>query len=137
MLRGFAVSLTERVVPEVHRRVPRASRSALTSDEAARVGGACGPSGTSCGGLSRRPYCSLGGLRRAQKSSTDRDGTFNDDPVSFLRAPPLDSTLHGSRLLVREPSGAQDLNARQDLGRGYAGILGEPSADLFVQLIQH
>jgi hypothetical protein len=41
------VSPAERVVPEVHRRVPRAARSALTSDEAARVGGACGPSGAS------------------------------------------------------------------------------------------
>ena len=45
MLPGFAVSPAERIVPEVHRRAPRASRSALTSDGAARVGGACGPSG--------------------------------------------------------------------------------------------
>jgi hypothetical protein len=37
-LPGFAVSAAERVVPEVHRRAPRASRSALTSDGATRVG---------------------------------------------------------------------------------------------------
>jgi hypothetical protein len=42
MLPKLAVSLAERVVPEVHGRAPRASRSALTSDGAARVGGAYG-----------------------------------------------------------------------------------------------
>ena len=35
----------DRLVPVANRRVPRASRSALTSDGAARVGGACCPPG--------------------------------------------------------------------------------------------
>src|SRR5262249_56853463 len=37
----------DRLVPVANRRVPRASRSALTSDGAARVGGACFPTGAS------------------------------------------------------------------------------------------
>jgi hypothetical protein len=61
MLPGFAMSLAERVVPEAHRGAPRASRSALTSDGAARVGGACGPSGASRGGI--KP---LAGLQRSR-----------------------------------------------------------------------
>jgi hypothetical protein len=136
MLPGFAVSLTERVLPEVHRRAPRALQCPHER-RSARVGGACGPSGASRGGLSRRPYYSFCDLRRARKSSTDRSGTLNNDPASFLRALLLDSALHGPRLLVREPVGVQGLNARQDLGRGYAGIRGEPSAYLIVQVIQH
>jgi hypothetical protein len=39
-----------RVIPVVHRRDPRATRSALTSDGAARVGGACAPTGVTRGG---------------------------------------------------------------------------------------
>jgi len=39
-----------RVIPVVHRRDPRATRSALTSDEAARVGGSCAPTGVTRGG---------------------------------------------------------------------------------------
>jgi hypothetical protein len=77
------MSLAERVVPEVHGRAPRASRSAITSDGAARVGGACGPSGASRGGLSRRPYCSACDFRRAWKASTDDNGAFDDDPARF------------------------------------------------------
>jgi hypothetical protein len=50
------VSPAEQVAPEVHRRAPRASRSALTSDGATRVGGACGPSGRAAVALSHRPY---------------------------------------------------------------------------------
>src|SRR6202011_4466332 len=44
----------DRLVPVANRRVPRASRSALTSDGAARVGGACLPSGASRGGTQAR-----------------------------------------------------------------------------------
>ena len=33
----------------MHRRAPRAPRRAFTSDEAARAGGACAPTGSSCG----------------------------------------------------------------------------------------
>jgi hypothetical protein len=40
----------ERLVPVANRRDPRASRRALTSDGAARVGGACLPTGASRGG---------------------------------------------------------------------------------------
>ena len=43
-----------RLVPVANRRVPRASRSALTSDGAARVGGACLPTGASRGGTQAR-----------------------------------------------------------------------------------
>src|SRR5205823_5935395 len=43
-----------RLVPVANRRVPRASRSALTSDGAARVGGACLPTGASRGGTRAR-----------------------------------------------------------------------------------
>ena len=43
-----------RLVPVANRRVPRASRSALTSDGAARVGGACLPTGASRGGTQPR-----------------------------------------------------------------------------------
>src|ERR1700752_4063831 len=43
-----------RLVPVANRRVPRASRSALTSDGAARVGGACLPTGASRGGIQSR-----------------------------------------------------------------------------------
>jgi hypothetical protein len=39
-----------RFIPVVHRRDPRATRSALTSDEAARVGGSCAPTGVTRGG---------------------------------------------------------------------------------------
>src|SRR5438067_11423725 len=38
-----------RLVPVANRRAPRASRSALTSDGAARVGGACLPTGAKPG----------------------------------------------------------------------------------------
>ena len=44
----------DRLVPVANRRVPRASRSALTSDGAARVGGACLPTGASRGGTQAR-----------------------------------------------------------------------------------
>ena len=44
----------DRLVPVANRRVPRASRSALTSDGAARVGGACLPTGASRGGTHAR-----------------------------------------------------------------------------------
>src|SRR6202045_3284494 len=44
-----------RLVPVANRRVPRASRSALTSDGAARGGGACLPTGASRGGT--HPLC--------------------------------------------------------------------------------
>ena len=43
-----------RLVPVANRRDPRASRSGLTSDEAARVGGACLPTGASRGGTQAR-----------------------------------------------------------------------------------
>jgi hypothetical protein len=43
-----------RLVPVANRRAPRASRSALTSDGAARVGGACLPTGASRGGTQPR-----------------------------------------------------------------------------------
>src|SRR6266404_5848731 len=43
-----------RLVPVANRRDPRASRSALTSDGAARVGGACLPTGASRGGTQAR-----------------------------------------------------------------------------------
>src|SRR5205085_3652421 len=43
-----------RLVPVANRRVPRASRSALTSDGAARVGGTCLPTGASRGGTQTR-----------------------------------------------------------------------------------
>jgi hypothetical protein len=131
------VSLAERVVPEVHRRAPRASRSALTSDDPARVGGACGPSGATRGGLSCRPHCSARGRRCAWKTSTDRSGAFDDDPPCFERTPLLDGTLHGSRLLVRELLGVHRLKARQDLGRGDGGIVSEPGCYLLLQVIQH
>ena len=42
------------LVPVANRRVPRASRSALTSDGATRVGGACLPTGASRGGTQPR-----------------------------------------------------------------------------------
>src|SRR6266568_662779 len=45
---------SDRLVPVANRRVPRASRSALTSDGAARVGGACLPTGASRGGTQAR-----------------------------------------------------------------------------------
>src|SRR6201998_2574007 len=44
----------DRLVPVANRRVPRASRSALTSDAAARAGGACLPTGASRGGTQAR-----------------------------------------------------------------------------------
>src|SRR5204863_2370792 len=44
----------DRLVPVANRRAPRASRSALTSDGAARVGGACLPTGASRGGTHAR-----------------------------------------------------------------------------------
>jgi hypothetical protein len=44
----------DRLVPVANRRVPRATRSALTSDGAARVGGACLPTGASRGGTQVR-----------------------------------------------------------------------------------
>src|SRR5438270_1659995 len=44
----------DRLVPVANRRVPRASRSALTSDGARRVGGACLPTGASRGGTYAR-----------------------------------------------------------------------------------
>src|SRR5882724_11932157 len=40
-----AIGTPLRVVPVVHRRDPRAPRSALTSDGAARAGGPCAPTG--------------------------------------------------------------------------------------------
>ena len=43
-----------RLVPVANRRAPRASRSALTSDGAARAGGACLPTGASRGGTQPR-----------------------------------------------------------------------------------
>jgi hypothetical protein len=43
-----------RLVPVANRRAPRASRSALTSDGAARAGGACLPTGASRGGTQLR-----------------------------------------------------------------------------------
>jgi hypothetical protein len=43
-----------RLVPVANRRAPRATRSALTSDGAARVGGACLPTGASRGGTQAR-----------------------------------------------------------------------------------
>src|SRR5262245_1366254 len=43
-----------RLVPVANRRVPRASRSALTSDGARRVGGACLPTGASRGDTQAR-----------------------------------------------------------------------------------
>jgi hypothetical protein len=44
----------DRLVPVANRRAPRASRSALTSDGAARAGGACLPTGASRGGTQAR-----------------------------------------------------------------------------------
>jgi hypothetical protein len=44
----------DRLVPVANRRAPRATRSALTSDGAARVGGACLPTGASRGGTHAR-----------------------------------------------------------------------------------
>ena len=46
-----------RLVPVAHRRAPRASRSALTSDETARVGGACVPTWASRGGTAVQARC--------------------------------------------------------------------------------
>ena len=43
-----------RLVPVANRRAPRASRSALTSDGAARAGGACLPTGANRGGTQSR-----------------------------------------------------------------------------------
>jgi hypothetical protein len=46
-----------RLVPVANRRAPRASRSALTSDGAARAGGACLPTGASRGGTAAQARC--------------------------------------------------------------------------------
>ena len=48
--KGPFFGVRDRLVPVANGRAPRASRSALTSDEAARVGGACLPAGASRGG---------------------------------------------------------------------------------------
>jgi hypothetical protein len=54
-----------------------------------------------------------------------------------LRAPLLDSTLHGSLLLVGEPVGMHSPEALQNLGRSNARRLGDPGADLLMHVIQH
>ena len=46
-----------RLVPVANRRAPRVSRSALTSDGAAHVGGACLPTGASRGGTAAQARC--------------------------------------------------------------------------------
>src|SRR5438067_1307562 len=61
------------LVPVANRRAPRATRSALTSDGAARVGGACLPAGASRGGTQARclkrqlsfPVSMISGSRRS------------------------------------------------------------------------
>lgn len=45
-----------RVVPVVHRRGPRATRTTLTSDAAARAGGTCAPTG---GTTRARGFCRI------------------------------------------------------------------------------
>ena len=54
MQKGPLTGRWDRLVPVANRRVPRASRSAPTSDGAARVGGACLPTGASRGGTQAR-----------------------------------------------------------------------------------
>ena len=48
--KGTPLRPGDRLVPVANRRDPRATRSALTSDGAARVGGTCLPTGASRGG---------------------------------------------------------------------------------------
>ena len=55
---GWRVGLE--IVPAVHGRDPRATRSAPTSDGAARAGGACGPAGRS--GVRRSCFFLFAGL---------------------------------------------------------------------------
>src|SRR6266480_4848908 len=52
--KGTPLRPWNRLVPVANRRAPRASRSALTSDGATRVGGACLPTGASRGGTQPR-----------------------------------------------------------------------------------
>jgi hypothetical protein len=54
---GPTPAVEEAVVPGVHGGDPRASRSALTSDEAARVGRRCGPPGAIRGARIREVRC--------------------------------------------------------------------------------
>src|SRR5205814_7631936 len=71
-----------RLVPVANRRAPRATRSALTSDGAARVGGACLPTGASRGGTqcaferaaSSRGHGSFRGLPDIERAATWRRG---------------------------------------------------------------
>jgi hypothetical protein len=55
--KGTPLRRWDRLVQVVHRRDPRASRSALTSDEAARVGGPCAPTWASRGGTAAQTRC--------------------------------------------------------------------------------
>ena len=52
--KGTPLRRWDRLVPVANRRDPRAARSDLTSDGAARVGGACLPTGASRGGTQAR-----------------------------------------------------------------------------------
>jgi len=101
------------------------------------AGSYCGPPWASRGGLSRWPDCSARALRHARQSSAYHSGALDNDPAGFLRAPLLDSTLHGSLVLVGEPVGMHSLEALQNLGRSNARRVADPGAYSLVHVIQH
>src|SRR6266481_5073174 len=103
-----------RLVPVANRRVPRASRSALTNDGAARVGGACLPTGASRGGTQARCESALARWYQA-RTANSRVGTRKTMIVALARKLLIalwrfvttGETLEGVILRPRAPRGSR------------------------------